>query len=147
MRWRKVSKSLLKNKNWASFWINSLNNEMACCLFCISKLRTTNLYWKQDADHLFLPLKVFFKKKTKRNTGLVSLPHFLHDFWKKICLMLCFINWPRFIVWLPLRLEILRKMCIIITCFSVYDVINFEINLRILAEPFSYMTKNARAKI
>ena len=141
MRWRKVSKSLLKNKNWASFWINSLNNEMACCFFCISKLRTTNLYWKQDADHLFLPLKVFLKKRQKEIRDLSSCLIFYTIFEKKY--VLCFINWPRFIFWLPLRLEI----CIIITCFSVYDVINFEINLRILAEPFSYLTKNARTKI
>ena len=31
-----------------------------------------------------------------------------------------------------------------ITCFSGFDVINFEINLVFLIKPFSYMTKKCR---
>ena len=30
--------------------------------------------------------------------------YFLHDFWRKIFLMLCYSYWPNFIVWLPLHL-------------------------------------------
>ena len=32
-------------------------------------------------------------------------------------------------------------MCIVIVCYPVYDVINFEIKLSFLIKPFSYMTK------
>ena len=39
---------------------------------------------------------------------LVSLPHFLHNFWRKIFLLLYSINWPNFIIQLPLLCEILR---------------------------------------
>ena len=59
----------------------------------------------------------------------VSLFYFLQDFQKRIFLILRSINWPNSIVWLPLRFEILHDMCIIIACFPICDVINFEINL------------------
>ena len=42
-------------------------------------------------------------------------------------LMLNSINWPNFIVWLPLVLEILRNMHII--CLVNCDIMSFEINL------------------
>ena len=59
---------------------------------------------------MFLPHKAFLKRKT-RNLVLVSLPHFLHDFWRKKCILLCSITWQNFIVWLPLLCEILGNMC------------------------------------
>ena len=71
---------------------------------------------------------------------LVSLPHFLHDFRRKICLTLYFINWPNFIAWLSSLLEILGNMCIVNFC-KVCDVINLEINLSLLIKPFFYITK------
>ena len=38
----------------------------------------------------------------------------MHDFWRKIFLMLYSVNWPSSIVWLPLHLKILGNMFIII---------------------------------
>ena len=67
------------------------------------------------ANHLLLPhVKLF--EKTKRDLELVSLPHFLNDFWRKIVQLLCSITWLRFIVWLLLLHEILGNMCIVIIC-------------------------------
>ena len=43
-----------------------------------------------------------FLKKTKTGQEVVSLPHFLNDFWRKIFILLYSINWPNFIIWLPL---------------------------------------------
>ena len=57
------------------------------------------------------------------------------------------INWPSFIVWLPLLLEIFGNMCIAIVCWPDCDVINFKTNLTFLIKPFLYMTKNARQKL
>ena len=37
--------------------------------------------------------------KAKRSLQLISLPHFLHDFWRKVFFLLYSINWPNFIVW------------------------------------------------
>ena len=65
-----------------------------------AKLRAINRYWSQAADHLLIPhVKLFLK--IKRGRELVSLPHFLHDFWRKIFILLYSMNWPNFIVWLP----------------------------------------------
>ena len=66
---------------------------------------------------------------SKRGLEMFSLPHFLHDFWRKIYLLLHSINWPSFIVWLHLIWQILSNMCIVIVCYPGYDVMNFKINL------------------
>ena len=42
--------------------------------------------------------------------------HFVYDFSGKVFLSLYSINWPNFIVWLPLLLEIMANMCTAIVC-------------------------------
>ena len=77
----------------------------------------------------YLPFVKFFKK-TKRGLELVSQPHFLHNFWRKLFLLLYAITWPNFIAWLPLLREILGNMFnVVIACWPGSNVINFEINL------------------
>ena len=56
-------------------------------------------------------------------------------------LMLCSINWPYFIVWLLLLLEILGNMCIVIIYCPSCDLRNFEINLNFLNKPLFNITK------
>ena len=56
------------------------------------------------------------------------LYHILY-FWRKIFLILNFINWPNFIIWLSLLLEILGNICIVVICCPVC---NFEINCSFL---------------
>ena len=51
-----------------------------------------------------------------KGLGIVSPAYFVYDFSTKMFLMLYSINWPNFIVWLPLLLEILGNMCIAIVC-------------------------------
>ena len=85
--------------------------------------------------------------KTKQDLGLVAMSYFQHDFSIEIFFALYFLNWQNFIVWLSLLLEILGNICINIICFTVYYVINFEINLNFFVKPFSYMTKKVRTKI
>ena len=76
---------------------------------------------------------------------LVFLPRFLHDFSRKIFIMLYSINWTNFIVWLPLHLEIFgNKMRIIIICFPVDDVMNLKTILSFFIDLFFYMTKNIK---
>ena len=72
-------------------------------------------------------IKLF--QKIKRELELVSLPHFPHNFWRKIFLLLYSINWLYFIVWLPLLCEVLGNMCIVIVSKPGWDVMNFEVNL------------------
>ena len=88
------------------------------------------MYWNEAADHLLSPHVKFFYK-IKRGLKLVSLPHFLHNFRRKIFFLLYSINWPNVIVWLPLG-----NMCIAIVCKLGCDVINFEVNLIFLIWPF-----------
>ena len=71
---------------------------------------------------------------------LVFPPCFVHDILKKMFLVLCCINWPNFIVWLPFLFEILCNMCIVIISFPVYHTMNFEDNLSFLIKLSFYMT-------
>ena len=68
---------------------------------------------------------------------LVSPPHFVYDFLREVFLMLYSINWPNFIVWLPLLLEIIRYYLYYNYLFPSCVVIYFEINFEI-----SYMAKS-----
>ena len=96
---------------------------------------------------MLLPhIKVFWK--TTADLELVSLPHFLHDFWWKIFLLLySIIFWPNFISWLSLLYEILGNMCIAIGFLPGCDVINFEINLIFLIKPFFLCDQKVKIKI
>ena len=42
--------------------------------------------------------------------------------------------------------EISGNMCIVIACYPVWDVVNFEIYLSFLVKPLSFMTKNSEQK-
>ena len=98
------------------------------------KLTAIEIYWNLTAGHLLSPhVKLFLK--IERGLELVSWHHFLHNFWRKIFLLLYSINWPNFIVWLPLLCEILGNMCIAIVCKPSCDVMNFEVNLVFLIQP------------
>ena len=77
----------------------------------------------------------------RKGSGTSFSTAFYVLFFEKGFLMIYYINWPSFIVWLPLLLEILGNMCSGIAFFSVCDVINFEINLSFIAKSFSYMTR------
>ena len=51
-----------------------------------------------------------------KGLGLVSPPRSVYDFSRKMFLMPHSINRPNSVVWLPLLLKILAKMCIAIVC-------------------------------
>ena len=59
-----------------------------------------------------------------------------------------YINRPKFITWLPLFFQISGNVvCCKCFFFPVWDVINFEICLNFLIEPFSYKTKKVRTNM
>ena len=58
-----------------------------------------------------------------------------------------FINWPDFIVWLPLIRGMLDNICVLIVCQPGCDVISFEINLIFLIRLFFYMTKKSKQNV
>ena len=82
-----------------------------------------------------------------KGLGIVSPAHLVYDFSKKMFLLLYSVNWPNFIVWLPLLLEISGYMCIAIVCSQDCGFINFKINLIFLIKTFLYMTKKSRQKL
>ena len=54
-----------------------------------------------------LVYKAFLKDRKRYGT---SFPHFLHDFWRKIFILLYSIIWPNFIFWLSLIRETLSDV-------------------------------------
>ena len=77
---------------------------------------------------------------------LVSLPHFVYDISRKTFALLYSINWPNFIAWLFLLLEILVNMRIAIVCYPDWDVMYFEISFIFLINLFFYMIKKLGQK-
>ena len=110
------------------------------------KLRAIEIYWNWAVDRLLSPYIKLFFKKIKRGLELVILPRFSHHFWRKIFFLLCSINWPDFIVWLPLLCEILGNICIRINCKPRCDVLNFEVNLVFLIKLFFLHDENVVTK-
>ena len=66
---------------------------------------------------------------SEKSLELVSSPHFLHDFFKKIYPLLYSIKWQDPIVWLPLHLEILSNVCIVLVCYPGCNIIDLKLNL------------------
>ena len=76
----------------------------------------------------------FFFKKKKAGQELISLPHFIHDFCRKISLYILLTDQ----VSLSGCLYFVRYwvICVVIVCYPGCDVINFEINLIFLIKSF-----------
>ena len=72
--------------------------------------------------------------------GLTFPPHLCAWFFKKGISHIIF-NWPKFIVWLPLLLEILGNMCVAVTFCPACDILKFEISHSFLIKPFSTKLK------
>ena len=102
------------------------------------------IHWNYAADHLLSPHIKLFKKI--RGLELVTLPHFLHNFWRKIFLVLCSTNWPNFIVLMSLLCEILGNMFIGIVCKPGCDAMNFEDNLTFVIKLFFLHDQNVVTK-
>ena len=90
---------------------------------------------------IFTSYKTFFKWK---GLELVFLPHFLHDFWRKMFLLLYLLTDQ---VSLPICLYGVRHCdyCTVIVCQQGFDTINFEINLIFLVKPYFNYLQNERS--
>ena len=91
----------------------------------------------------FASYKAFSKNKKGSETSLSS--SFSTWFLKKNISHIIF-YWVNSIAWLPFLLEMFGNMCIVIICFPVCNVINFEINLNLFIKLFFYLTKKSRQK-
>ena len=125
-------KSFIQSKSkWSAAQYISIALKVA---YNKNKLYKNLDYWSRDV------LNFEFLQK---GLGVVSPTHFVYDLSRKVFLMLYPINWPNFIVWFPLLLEILSNMCIAIVCFPGCHVINFVFNLIFLIKLFFCFTKNS----
>ena len=68
---------------------------------------------------------------------IVSPPHFMYDFSRKMFLMLYSIDWPNLISWLSLLLEILINMCIAIVSSPVVTSWTLKVNRSCRSSRFS----------
>ena len=92
---------------------------------------------------MLLPhLNLFFLKKNK----LASLPYFLHEFWRKVSVMVYSINWPKFIVWLFLLYEILGNICLQLFVNQAVTSEILKLTLSFSSSRFFNMTKKSRQK-
>ena len=87
----------LKNQNWAYFWINSLKF-YPVYFYCMPRWGLSKYIETKRQTTCFYLIQ-------KRGLELVSLLDFLHNFWRKIFLLL-----PNSAVWLPIRREILGNV-------------------------------------
>ena len=104
----------VKSKNSAYLWINSLwvytvcSNSMPTWGLSKNTLKLSCRPFAFNSNEAF--------RKSKWSLELVSLSHFLQNFWRKIFFFIYLTNWPNFIIWPLLFCEILSKLCIIIVC-------------------------------
>ena len=82
-----------------SIVLNLVNNK--------NKIYKSLEYWSRDM------LNFDFLEK---GLGIASLSYFGYGFLGKMFLMLYSFNWPNFIAWLPLLLQISVNMCMAIIC-------------------------------
>ena len=91
---------------WSATWFHYTSIALKLA-YNINKLFKTLHNWSRDM------LNFHFLDK---GLGIVSPAHFVYDFPTEIFLMLYSINWPNFIAWFPLLVEILGSMRIAIIC-------------------------------
>ena len=113
-----------KNQYWAHLWINGLKFYTASFYYMPSwepSKYISGIYYLNIYNLILLCIKVFQNNKNlkeqKRDLELVSLPHFLHDFYRKIILLYS-IPWANLIAWLPLLCGILSNLCIVNVFFT-----------------------------
>ena len=137
--------TFLKNQNWAYLRINSVRF-YTVYFYCMPSLGLSK-YSETKLHTTCFYLILSFCKKQNKCLELVPLPHFLHDFLRKIFILLYSINWPNFIAWLSLLREILGYMFIIIVCYPGCDVTNFKINLMFLIKTVFIYDQKVKIKI
>ena len=85
-----------------------------------NKLQKYLDYWSRDMLDFY---------SLEKGLGIVSPAYFVYDFSTKMFLILFSINWPNFIPWLPLLLEILGNMYIAIVCYPGIVIWILKLNL------------------
>ena len=104
----RLSLFLIKLQAWISLWSTAWFHNILIALklaYNKNKLFKTLHYWSRDM------LNFDFLDK---GLEIVSPARFVYNFSTKMFLILYSINWPTFIAWLPLLLEILGNICLLL---------------------------------
>ena len=91
---------MLGKSKWSAAWFHNILKALKL-VYNRNKLFKTLHYWSRNMLNFEFLDRVFV---------MVSPVHLVYDFSRKMFLMLYSINWPNFIVWLPLLLEILGNI-------------------------------------
>ena len=95
---------MLGKSKWSAAWFHYISIALKLA-YNRNKLFKTLHYWSRDMLNFDI---------LDKGLGIVSAAHLVYDFSTKMFLKLYSINWPNFIVWLPVLLEILGNMCNVI---------------------------------
>ena len=85
-----IPRPFAKKLKLSHLWINSLTF-YTVCFYCMPSWGLSKYIETKQQTTCFY----FIQKEVLNQT----LPHFLHDFWRNIFLLLYSINWPHLIVW------------------------------------------------
>ena len=134
------SGSFLINQNWANLWINSLKFYTVCFHRMASwgLLKYIGTKLQSTCSKLF--------QKIKKGLELVSLPHFLHDFFKKYFSCSILLT-DRISLSVSLYFVIYWATYVLIACEPSCDVINSGINLIFLIKPGFFAWWKSQDKI
>ena len=89
--------------------------------------------WSRDMLNFYL---------LEKGLRLFSPPHFVYGFSRNFFLMLCSINWPNLIVWLPLLLEIFGKYVLPLFVSQVVTSTTLKLTLSFKSSCFSNWPKS-----
>ena len=135
--------SFLKNQNWAYLLMNSVKC-YTICFHCMPKWGLSKYIEKLSCKPFaFTSYKI---KKTKRSLELVSLPHFIQNFWRKY---FCFHALLTDQISLPGCLYFVRCWALCVLQLFVKQVVTsktLKITLSFESSRLSYMTKKSRQK-
>ena len=131
---RALLKSLiLGKKGWSAAWFHYILITLKLA-YNRNKLLKTLYYWSRYM------LNFDFLDK---GLGIVPPAPFVYDFSRKVFLILYSINWPNFIAWLPLLLEMLGNMRIAILVNQAVTSWILKLTLSFQSSRFFYITKKS----
>ena len=103
-------------------------------------LYETSGCWSRDVE--MCSFFIFFKK----GPGTSFTTTFCARFLKKNVSHVMLYYVAKFLCLIAFTSSDIGNMCIVIVCYYIYAVINFEICLSFLVKPFSYLTENLEQK-
>ena len=100
---------MLGKSKWSAYWFHYISIALKLARSRNKLFKTLHYLSRDMVNFAFL----------HKGLGIISPANFVYDFSTKMFHMLCSINWPNFIIWLSLVLEILGT-CVLQLFFNVF---------------------------